>query len=269
MTLRPLTPEPMQDKLGLLFGTPTSRIDGVAKVTGFARFASDEPVANPAFAYLVTSAIARGRIAGFSLDQCQGGAGVLDILTFQNVGDQVKPAPGPDGKPSTTSLESDRIWHDGQIIAIVVADTYEAAREAANKVKVNYAPESPSATFDSPGIETEPHLPEKGPIPSRAMRRRRSPVPRCRSKAAIRRRRNTTMPIELFTTTCAWDGPKLTIYEPSQFMWGTKASAARDSISIPPMCGRSRATSAAHSVPRDPIRAPPGSPLPQSASVVR
>ena len=33
-------------------------------------------------------------------------------------------------------------------------------------------------------------------------------------------------PIELFTVTCAWDADKLTVYEPSQFMWGTKASVA-------------------------------------------
>jgi len=44
------------------FGEPFVRIDGVAKVTGQARYASDEPIANCAYAYLVTSAIARGRV---------------------------------------------------------------------------------------------------------------------------------------------------------------------------------------------------------------
>jgi xanthine dehydrogenase YagR molybdenum-binding subunit len=216
----------MQDKLGNLFGRPTSRIDGIAKVTGAARFASDEPVANPAFAYLVTSAIARGRIGGFNFERAKAVHGVLDILTYENVGDQAKPAPGPDGKPSTTSLESDRIWHDGQIIAIVVADTYEAAREAANKVQVNYVTESPSATFDSPGIETEPHKPDRGPDP------KKGDAATAFAEAAVKIEGRYSTPtqhhnaIELFTTTCAWDGPKLTIYEPSQFMWGTKASTA-------------------------------------------
>ena len=54
-----------------LFGRPTSRIDGVAKVTGSARYASDERVANPAFAYLVTSAIARGKIGAFKLEHAR------------------------------------------------------------------------------------------------------------------------------------------------------------------------------------------------------
>ena len=40
-----------------LFGHPVTRVDGVAKVTGAARYASDEPLANPAYAYLVTSTI--------------------------------------------------------------------------------------------------------------------------------------------------------------------------------------------------------------------
>ena len=76
----------MPDDASQLFGRSTPRIDGVAKVTGAARYASDEPVANPAFAYLVTSAIARGRIGGFNLDRAKALAGVLDILTHENVG---------------------------------------------------------------------------------------------------------------------------------------------------------------------------------------
>ena len=51
----------------ILFGTPTPRIDGVAKVTGAARYGSDEPLANPAFACLVTSDIARGRMSPASI----------------------------------------------------------------------------------------------------------------------------------------------------------------------------------------------------------
>jgi xanthine dehydrogenase YagR molybdenum-binding subunit len=216
----------MRDKLGNLLGKPTPRIDGVAKVTGAARFASDEPLVHPAFAYLVTSTIARGRIAGFNLADAQAVAGVLDILTHENVGNQVKPAPGPDGKPSTTSLESDRIWHDGQIIAIVVAETFEAAREAANKVKVSYVPESPSATFDSPGAQAEPRKTESGSDPKKGDAEAafaRADVTIDASYSTPTQHHN---PIELFTTACAWDGPHLTIYEPSQFMWGTKTSTA-------------------------------------------
>ena len=135
----------------ILFGTPTPRVDGVAKVTGAARYASDEPVANPAFACLVTSDIARGHITGFDLNAARVVPGVLDILTYETVGDRIKPPPGPDGGATTTTLESNRIWHDGQIIAVVVADTFEAATEAAAKVRVSTVAEPPAASFGAPG----------------------------------------------------------------------------------------------------------------------
>lgn len=209
-----------------LFGRPTTRIDGVAKVTGAARYASDEALANPAYAYLVTSAIARGRVKAFRLDAAKAVPGVLDILTHWNVGDQAKPTPGMDGGPPTTTLESDQIWHDGQIIAVVVADTFEAAREAANKVEVDYLEEAPSATFDSLGAETEPHTPMFGPDPQKgdaAAAFAAAPVKFEARYATPTQHHNA---LELFTTTCVWDGPKLTVYEPSQYMWGSKATIA-------------------------------------------
>ncbi|HEY2464810.1 MAG TPA: xanthine dehydrogenase family protein molybdopterin-binding subunit [Steroidobacteraceae bacterium] len=210
-----------------LFGRPTSRIDGVDKVTGAARYASDEAVANPAFAYFVTSSIARGRIGAFRLERAKAVPGVLDILTHENVGDQTKTAVGPDGGPTTTSLENDRIWHGGQIIAIVLAETYEAAREAAHKVEVDYVPEPPSATFDSPGADTEPHKAHRGPDPKKGDAAAAFAAAEIKIEARYATPTQHHNAIELFTATCAWDGPKLTIYEPSQFIWGTKNGVAR------------------------------------------
>ncbi len=208
-----------------LFGRPTPRIDGVAKVTGAARYASDEPLVNPAFAYLVTSAIARGRLGALGLDRAKAVPGVLDILTHENVGDQAKPPFGGDGGPTTTTLESNRIWHDGQIIAVVVADTYEAAREAANKVEAQYVQEPASATFDAPGVDIQP-AESRSPEPAKgdaAAAFAAAPVTVDGHYQTPAQHHN---PIELFTTTCVWDGPNLTIYEPSQFMWGLKATVA-------------------------------------------
>ena len=211
---------------GALFGRPTPRIDGVAKVTGAARYASDEPVANPAYAYLVTSSIARGRITAMQLDRASAVPGVLDILTHANAGNAIKSPTGPDGGPTTTTLESDRIWHDGQIIAVVLADSFEAAREAAFKVDVTYAAETPSATFGSPGLETAEHKGRGGPDP------KKGDVAAALGAAPVRIEADYDTPtqhhnaLELFTTTCVWNGPKLTIYEPTQFMWGLKASVA-------------------------------------------
>jgi xanthine dehydrogenase YagR molybdenum-binding subunit len=223
----------MQENSFNRLGRPTPRIDGVAKVTGAARYPSDEQVQNPAYAYLVTSAISRGRITAFRLDNARAVKGVLDILTHENIGNDFKSAKGPDGGPTTETLESDRIWHDGQIIAIVVANSYEAAREAANRVEVTYSEEPPSATFDSPGTTSQEHKPQRGPDPKKgdaASAYASAPV---KIEARYSTPTQHHNPIELFTTTCAWDGDRLTIYEPSQFMWGTKATVANQ-LSIKP-----------------------------------
>jgi xanthine dehydrogenase YagR molybdenum-binding subunit len=211
-----------------LFGRPTPRIDGVAKVTGAARYASDEPVANPAFAYLVTSAIARGRIGALRLQAAEAVPGVLDILTHENVGGLAKPPAQMDGGPTTTTLESDQVWHDGQIIAVVVADSFEAAREAAHRVEVDYVAQTPSATFDSPGVTVEPH---KTTAESKDPKKGDAAAALERAEVKIDARYSTPTqhhnPLELFTTTCVWDGPQLTIYEGSQSMWGLKANVAK------------------------------------------
>ncbi|HEY1433006.1 MAG TPA: molybdopterin cofactor-binding domain-containing protein, partial [Stellaceae bacterium] len=217
----------MPNDASQLFGRSTPRIDGVAKVTGAARYASDEPVANPAFAYLVTSGIARGRIGGFNLEPAKAVAGVLDILTHENVAGLTQAPLSQAGGPTTTTLESDHIWHDGQIIAVVVADTYEGAREAANKVGVNYVPEPPGATFDSPGVETEPHQSLFGPDPQKGDAEVAFAAAPVKVEARYQTPTQHHNAIELFTATCVWDGPQLTIYEPSQMMWGTKAAIAR------------------------------------------
>ena len=209
-----------------LFGKPHKRVDGADKVTGAARYASDEPVANPAFAYLVTSAIAKGRITGMNLDAAKAVPGVIDILTHDNVGSQAKPPPGPDGKPTTTTLETDQVWHDGQIIAIVLAETFEAAREGANRVVVRYSEEAPSAGFGSPGVTTEPHKAET-PDPKKGDAHAALAVAPVKIDARYSTPTQHHNPIELFTTTCVWDGPQLTIYQPSQGMWGTKNLVAK------------------------------------------
>jgi xanthine dehydrogenase YagR molybdenum-binding subunit len=217
----------MTEHLKQQLGQPVLRIDGVAKVTGSARYASDEPVHDAAFAYLILSRIARGRIEGFDLGAARAVPGVIEILTHENVGSGFDAPMGPDGKATTTTLESSQVWHAGQIIGIVLAETFEAAREAAHRAVVRYGEEAPSATFDSPGVTTEPHKPEKAPDPKKGD----SAAAFAAAAVRIDQRYSTPTqhhnPIELFTTTCAWNAGKLTIYEPSQFMWGTKASVAR------------------------------------------
>jgi len=210
-----------------LIGKPAVRTDGPAKVTGAARYADDEPVQNAAFAWLVTSSIARGRIRAMDLIAARAVPGVLDILTHENVGQEVKPPMGPDQGATTTTLESDRIWHDGQIIAVVVADSFEAAREAAYKVRVDYETETSSAGFDSPGVDIERKISQQGKDPTKGDASAAFAEAPLKIDARYSTPTQHHNPIELFTTTCVWEGPNLTIYEPTQGMYGLRGAVAK------------------------------------------
>ena len=190
---------------------PEKRVDGIAKVTGAARYAADEPVANPAYAYAVTSRIAKGRITGFQLDAARASPGVLDILTHENFGKALKKqAPGPDGGPTTGTLDDARIWHDGQIVALVLGDSFEAARAGAYAVQVEYAEEKPTASFDDTGAQSEPSTTMAGDNP------RVGDAAGAFATAPVKVDAKYTTPtqhhnaIELFSTTCSWEGDKLT-----------------------------------------------------------
>ena len=119
-------------------GQPVPRYDARLKVTGEARYPSDVPVSNPAYAFLVTSRIAKGRLEQLDLAEARAVPGVLDILTQDNTSELKS---GKFGGNASTSIDKlgPEIAHDGQIIAMVLADSYEAAREAAYKVKATYA----------------------------------------------------------------------------------------------------------------------------------
>ncbi len=214
------------------FGAATSRVDGRLKVTGAARYASDLwGGANPAHAYLATSTVARGRITGIDETDARKVPGVLDILTYKNVGDRIKPGKIFSQKgymgSSIAPLASDRVQYDGQIVALVVAETFEGAREAACRLRIEYAAETPSATFDSPGLRTisaeeasrEGEQPgeEKPKVGDAQAALAAAAVTVDQHYATPTQHHN---PIELFTTACAWADGKLTVWEPSQNMYG-------------------------------------------------
>ena len=75
------TPQPRDNQ-----GNPEPRVDSRLKVTGEAPYAADIPVANLAYAVLVTSRIARGEVQSISLDSAKAVPGVLDVISYGDVG---------------------------------------------------------------------------------------------------------------------------------------------------------------------------------------
>src|SRR3982751_428897 len=116
-------------------GQPVDRIDGPLKTTGTAPYAYDrhDVVANPAYGFIVGSPIAKGRIVSIDLAAAKAAPGVLAIVTAQNAGKLGK------GKFNTARLlAGPEIEHYHQAIALVVAETFEQARAAANLVRIEY-----------------------------------------------------------------------------------------------------------------------------------
>src|SRR6266436_4419968 len=214
-------PEPLSN-----MGKPEPRLDGRLKVTGEARYGSDFVVSNPAYAFLVTSSIAKGRIESMDLRAAKAVPGVLEIFNYENTGElkDIKYAKGGGGPTSSIQGFGPLIQYGGQIVALVVADTFEAAREAAHMVRVNYTSEPPSATFDSRGVSesaANEGLPQAGDAEQAYA------AADVRLEAQYETPTQHHNPIELFTTTCVWRDNQLTIYEPSQFVYGLKANAAK------------------------------------------
>lgn len=212
-------------------GPPVPRYEGRAKVTGEARYPSDVPLANPAYAFLVTSAIAKGRIEGLDLAAAHAVPGVLGILTAENTKElkHVNFAAGGSGAATSIQGLGPEVAHDGQILALVVADSFEAAREAAGKIAVSYVAEAPAATFDMPGAKEES---------AEEVKERTRKLPSAGDAEAALASADVVLDarygtptqhhnaIELFTTTAVWNGDDLTVYEPSQFVYGLKNNLA-------------------------------------------
>jgi xanthine dehydrogenase YagR molybdenum-binding subunit len=127
-------------------GSATSRVDGIAKVTGAAKYAAEFNAPGLLHASVVTATIAKGRIAKIDTSAAMRAKGVVDVLTHGHRphmadNDQAyKDEVAPDGAPFRP-LYDDRIKFSGQPIAVVAAETSEIARFAASLVRVEYEQE--------------------------------------------------------------------------------------------------------------------------------
>jgi xanthine dehydrogenase YagR molybdenum-binding subunit len=124
-------------------GMAVSRIDGRAKVTGSAQYAAEHGAADLCYGVAVNSTVAKGRIKQIDTIAALSAHGVIAVITHLNRPKMrsndlaYKDMTAPGGSPFRP-LFSDRVFYSGQPIALVVADTFEAARHAATLLKVTY-----------------------------------------------------------------------------------------------------------------------------------
>ncbi|RFC76716.1 xanthine dehydrogenase family protein molybdopterin-binding subunit [Streptomyces sp. AcE210] len=152
-------------------GTSYTRVEGRDKVTGAARYAGDVPFAELAHGWLVLSTVARGRIRSVESDAVREMPGVLTVLHHGNAprvdGNYIGMLGRPD--PIVEVFQHDRVPFVGWPVALVVAETSEQAREAAEALVVHYEEEPHDVAFSSvhPGTYTpdgDGTLVEKGDL---------------------------------------------------------------------------------------------------------
>jgi xanthine dehydrogenase molybdopterin-binding subunit B len=208
-------------------GQPVSRVDGRQKVTGAATYAAEFDMRGQAHGAIVRSTVAKGRVASIDTSAAERASGVVAVLTHRNAPRLAyrprKAGVDPDIGERLHVLQDDRVSHQGQPIALVIADTLEQAVHAATLVRVTYAPET--ATTDIASVQPVP--------PTRQQtdqgERRPSETRRGDSEGALVRAevkvdqtyvipRENHNPIELHATIAAWDGDRLTLWDKTQWV---------------------------------------------------
>lgn len=219
-------------------GEPLSRIDGRLKVTGGAKYAAEWDIPHMAHAVGFQSTIGSGRIVDIDTSAAEKLPGVLAIITYKNMpklnvyppeNPTKKPedAPTQKGKPGQRLLpmQNDRIFYNGQYVGVVIAETFEQAQYAASLVKVKYAEEKPTTDMERHKDKAFKAPNQAGQEPYDA---KRGDVRLGMSAADVhvdnvyKTPIENHNPMELSATIAVWDGPKLTIYDATQWVEGSQ-----------------------------------------------
>ncbi|HEX9967332.1 MAG TPA: xanthine dehydrogenase family protein molybdopterin-binding subunit [Solirubrobacterales bacterium] len=217
-----------------------SRVDGVAKVTGKAKYAAEFRVPNVAYGFIVLGTIAKGRIQSIDAREAESAPGVIRVLTHRNAPKLGPKASHEEAPPRATQeeedksfrpLQSDRILFNGQPVALVVAETYEQARYAARLVKVSYNAEK--HVTDTEAVRGRARFPRRGAAPKprgnpeEAMRN--APV---KIEAEYRIPIEHHNPMEPHAAIAVWQGDKLTIFDKTQEVYNVRTHLA-SSFGVP------------------------------------
>ncbi|HKV09063.1 MAG TPA: xanthine dehydrogenase family protein molybdopterin-binding subunit [Thermoanaerobaculia bacterium] len=215
-------------------GKEMSRVDGVAKVTGKAKYAAEFQVPNLAYGFIVLSTVTKGTITAIDTREAEASPGVIRVFTHLN-SPKMGPGSSEEAPPrgsreeedkSFRALQSEKIFFNRQPVALVVAETYEQARYAARLVKVSYNAEK--HVTDTEAVRESARMP----------RRAQPPKPRGNPEEAMR---NTPVkieaeyripiehhnPMELHGAIAVWQDDKLTLFDKTQEVYNVRTHLSR------------------------------------------
>ncbi|MDX6472602.1 MAG: xanthine dehydrogenase YagR molybdenum-binding subunit [Gaiellaceae bacterium] len=204
-------------------GAPVDRIEGGEKVRGEATYAYEYEQENAAYAVIVQSTIAKGTIAEIDASEAAGLPGVLAVLTHANA----TKLHTDDGELAI--LQSPRVAYRGQIVGAVIAETLEAAQEAARHVHISYDEQRHDVELrdDHPGL----YKPDKV-NPSFETDTDSGAFDSAFASAAVTVDATYSTPaehnnpMEPHATIAVWDGGHLTLYDSNQGSFAVQQAVA-------------------------------------------
>ena len=220
----------MKNNLNLtLIGKPLDRIDGPLKVTGKARYSAEFPMKKITYAVPVGAQIASGKIRNIDTRDAEKAPGVLLVVTHKNRPPLNFPPKGTRSvflNDDHVPLRDSSVRYFGQYIAIVIAETLECAQYAASLIKVTYIENDPLINFkdkNAERVDAEIWMGEK-------VSKTRGQPAVALNQAAVkvdcvyRTPTQNHNPMEPHATIASWDGQKLTVYDATQSLYGTRKS---------------------------------------------
>ncbi len=220
------TPDPAPRQL-------QERYDGIAKVTGKAKYAAEFsgpfPKKDLVYAFMVQSTIPSGSLASIDRSAAEHAPGVLAVLTPFNAPKLPVGKPQPPARRNLSVLQNAEVNYNGQPIAVVVATSLPEAMYAARLLRIRYNPTPAKLNFHGRlGEARWPKQPGKEQ-PSDT----RGSLEISRAKASVHLEETYTTPIqnhnpmEPHATIAWWEGEKLNVYNATQYISGDKQSLAR------------------------------------------
>jgi xanthine dehydrogenase YagR molybdenum-binding subunit len=206
-------------------GRDTLRIDGPRKVTGLAQYTSDFNFPGMLYAVPVEATIANGKLLSLDTSAAEKMPGVRAVFRRGNMGRVFRstPAPGFDRicLERRPPFEDDVIRYYGQYIALAVAETFEAAKAAADAVRATYSKEKPNVESHLEA-NNDPDVVFTGYGPVERLQSNRGDAATAFASAPVKLDETyvtpaeTHNPLELHATTAIWEGQTLTLYDSTQ-----------------------------------------------------
>jgi len=224
-----------------IIGQPVDRVDGRLKVTGKAPYSAEFALKDLAYGVTVQSTIASGRIQTIDTHAAESLPGVIAVITYKNSmslhtltgGD---PGQGKYGERDLLPLQSDRIFYDGQHIAIVVAETFQIAEYGAALIKVDYEIEKPIYEIEQ---AIQDAFQPASALGGGEAQTHRGDADKALQDVEIKIEQTYTTPVyhhnamEPHATIAEWTGKKLTLYDSTQSVVGSK-NAIATILGVPP-----------------------------------